>query len=267
MIIGAKDGAAPVKDPDGNFTVSVTPRPVSYLSGPPQEDLQVLKDRNGDNWTFSTGKAPDGTFNILQYSPYAQTDEGGAEFSVLFDNKKGDKPTNYDWVQIARPHNWFGNPSEDKIHVDAMFSNFPFYSNYTPDEFPDLKTPSPPFRDRSAIWNDEKNYPQQTIQNPAGGGKLPAGTLLMVDEPFRPGLPDFLKGKDYAEDVFDLLLVNFTWNGKLGDEAGGTVTILDGMRWGVRISPTPEPSSFLIASLALAIGLGYGWRVRGNRPT
>src|SRR4051812_45976608 len=72
MIIGAKDGAAAVTSPDGKFAVSVTPGPVAYLAGPSEADLKALKDEYGAKWTFNTAKAPEGTFNILQYSPFAQ---------------------------------------------------------------------------------------------------------------------------------------------------------------------------------------------------
>jgi hypothetical protein len=114
-----------------------------------------------------------------------------------------------------------------------------------------------------AIWNDEKNYPQQKLQNPAGGGEIPAGNLLMVAEPYLTY--NAIKRGDYAQDIFDLLLVTFTWNGKDGDQAGGTVTILDGMRWALKIAPVPEPSSILVAASSLML-IGAYLRVARRTP-
>jgi hypothetical protein len=131
-----------------------------------------------------------------------------------------------------------------------MYNNYPFYSDYDPDDISTGLTPTSFYSGSGAIWLDSANYPQQNLQNPAGGGKVPTGgNLLMVDEPYatypNPG--------QTSSDTFDLYLVNFTWNGKGGDAAGGTVTFLDGMQWGLYI---PEPSAVtLLCAGGLALVL------------
>src|SRR5262249_20131132 len=107
---------------------------------------------------------------------------------------------------------------------------------------PNLKTPTSFFG--PSIWLDTTNYPQQKIQNPAGGGKIPAGDLIFQDEPF---VTYNQVPKDGSSINFDLYLVTFTWNGQGGRDAGGTVTILDGMQWGVQINAVPEPSALALA--------------------
>ncbi len=248
IIDGAKEGTGPVRSPDGKFVVSVTPRPVTHLDTIAPADLQLLKTEY-PKWTFTTTAAGTGTFNVLQYDPFALTTLGGADFTVLYDDQVATARTDYDWVQIAHPQNWGSRDSKD--FVDSKFSNFPFYSNYIPSSLPTLMTPTSFFG--PGIWlNKDGKHPQQEIQNPAGGGDVPAGDLLFVDEPFcsyscvPPG--------GFSAIDFDLFLVTFTWNNMLGAGAAGTVTILDGMDWGVRIDPAPvsEPASRL---LLFALGL------------
>jgi len=65
--------------------------------------------------------------------------------------------------------------------------------------------------------------------------------LIFRDQPICPLSCSDKDGTAYA--FFDLFLVNFTWNGKVGCAAGGSVSIMDGMRWGVEITKAPAKPS------------------------
>lgn len=255
-IIGASAGTGPVTSPDGLVTVSVTPRPVVHLASIGAADF-VLLANTFPKWTFSgqpAGTVAPGTFNVLQYDPFALTTLGGANFSVIYNDGLTPPRTDLNWIQIAHPHNWgsFGN----KPNVDSKFSNYPFYSNLTPTTLPDAKTPTSSFG--SAIWT-QNGYPQQKIQNPAGGGKVPAGDLIFVDNPFCSY--SCIPPPDYAGDDFTLFLASFTWNGKGGANAGGTVSIYDGMEWGVLMTTSvPEPSTWVTSGLVVLGFVGFTWR-------
>ncbi|MGH7152856.1 MAG: hypothetical protein ACREF3_02920, partial [Acetobacteraceae bacterium] len=129
-----------------------------------------------------------------------------------------------------------------------------------------------------AIWLDGKNYPQQNIQNQAGGGKVPAGDLLLVDEPFCTYT--CLKDDMASSIVFDTFLTVFTapeFNKKGKMIKKGSVTIDDGFTWGVMIEavpckkdpvrdgdatchqPVPEPPTIALFLPALAM---IGWASR-----
>ena len=254
-ITGVTTGEGPATSPDKKFVVSLSPDRVKPQDGPTQDELTLLKSEY-PKWDFKTSSsAAPGTFNILEYTAFALNTLGGAEFSVLYDDGVDPARTDYDWIQIAHPHNWGSADSKDK--VDATFSNFPFYANYTPIRLADLMTPTSFFG--PSIWLDGKNYPQQKIQNPGGGGKVPKGDLLFEDEPFCSYTCTEKDGT--ASDVFDLFLVTFTWNGKGGDDAGGTVTLYDGIKWGVEITPVPGPSTGVLVGMTGLIGLGVlYWR-------
>jgi hypothetical protein len=230
--------------------------------------LNLLRGKFNDTteWLFSSaGSDAPGTFNVLQYDPWIAQNLGGANFNVLYDDSFTATQTNYDWVQIAHFHNWGSKGSGDA--VDAHFSNFPFYGTFTPDDLSKLKTSDfPSVIGSGDIWLNKKDYPVQKIQNPKGEGKVPAGDLLFTDQPYCSlGCAD-LDGKAYA--YFDLFLTTYTWNGKLGNKAGGTVSLMDGMRWGVEITkdPTtfddpgkiPEPATYAL----IGAGLVFIWIAR-----
>src|SRR5207245_1890827 len=100
-------------------------------------------------------------------------------FSVLYDDGIAAPRVDLSWVQIAHPHNW--GTFDSTPFVDNKSSNFPFYDSYTPISLPTGLTPTSFFG--PAIWLDSAHYPQQHIQNPAGGGKVPAGDVIFVDNP------------------------------------------------------------------------------------
>ncbi len=258
-IIGNAQAGPPATSPDGTCVTSVLP--VTYLPSISSPDLQLLQ-ATYKNWTFGVGTAPDGTFNILQNSPFAVNTLGGSDFSVLFNDNSGTPQTTYNWVQIARPHNW--GPFGSTPNVDSLYSNSPFYGSYTPQALPTLTTSGLSFYG-PAIWlNQDGNYPPEKIQNPAGGGVVPAGTLLLVDEPETP-YSSVQSPKDPSYDSFDTYLVSFTWNGKGGAAEGGTVTVLDGMNWGTQIVCTPavpEPATWTMLAVGFVAVLGYSGHAR-----
>ena len=134
---------------------------------------------------------------------------------------------------------------------------FPFY--YAPSKIGTLKISSFASAGQTgSIWEDKINYPDEAIQNPAGGGKVPAGDLLFNDQPACNLTCADADGKAYA--YFDLFLVQFTWNGQLDKQAAGTATLLDGIRWGVEITKDPQqpdnPGSIPEPSTYLLIGSG-----------
>ena len=237
---------------DRTIRVSVLPIPAKHLDSATVEELKLLGNTY-KNWTFNNAaQASTGTFNILQYDPFAGNTLGGAEFSVLYDDGIAQPRTDYDWIQIAYPHNW--GQFDSKTNIDSTFNNFPFYSNYTPISLPTLMSPSSFFG--PAIWLTSKDYPQQKIQNPAGGSKVPAGDLLFVDEPTCPY--SALKPNDYCADDFHLYLATFTWNQKGGAAAGGTVTLYDGINWGVRMdAAVPEPAALVLALVGALIAAAF----------
>jgi hypothetical protein len=234
----------------GKYTVSLKPTPVEHLTGPTDADLALLNaregrrpgrnKRNAGTWTFEKGQAAaPGTFEVLQYAAFIDGDVGGADFVVLYNDGLEAVRTKYNWVQIARPDDWgrFGSTTS----VDATFNNYPFYGELTPPNLPGLLTPNAPGNPRNpgSIFKDAVNFPQQKLQNPAGGGKIKAGDLLFNDEPFCSLSCSHKDG--HAEDIFDLFLAEFEWNNREANKAGGTVTLYDGIRWGVQITCDDDP--------------------------
>jgi PEP-CTERM motif len=268
-ISGAKDGNPPTSLTLDPYTVSLTPVPVQHIStGDPNMDALYTSDLKVMNDAFSnfksskgTADAP-GTFDILQYQPFiVGTDAGnvgGANFSVLYDDGVAQPDTSYEWVQIAHYHNWGTDGTGTKVDGPPK-TRFPFYYRLPP--LGNLKVSG--FNDlgvsTDSIWSDPTNYPDQKIQNPAGGGKIPkGGDLLFVDQPYC--LLTCADADNIAYAYFDLFLVKETWNGKAGADAGGTVTVLDGIRWGVEITKSPQtftnPGNIPEPSTSLLIGTG-----------
>jgi hypothetical protein len=244
-----------VHDP---YIVSLDPVPATHINTMGGAALDLLKN-SYQNWTFTnTGQQAPGTFDVLQYEPFALATFGGADFSVLYSDGKNDKPTNLDWIQIAYAHNW-GKPG-DETTVDSRVAGSPFYSDYTVANLPGEATPrstNPRYRGPD-IWKNTTDYPQQHIQNPAGGGKVPVGgNLLFVDEPKCPY--SCVPKNDFSSLVLDLYLVSFTSNGS----GGGTVNIYDGIEWGVEITckesgqcpavATPEPATHWCLGLGIVV--------------
>jgi hypothetical protein len=259
MITGVPQGNDPVDSPDKKFRVSLTPRPVTHLNAISADDFKLLT-KAYPNWTFTsdTGKdkpaqAP-GTFNVLQYTGFAIADRGGADFSALYDNGNPVARKDYDWVQIGHPTN-FGSKGSTPF-VDSLVAGSPFYDGLDPATLPRAQTATAYFG--PSVWlNKDGKYPQQSIQNPAGGGSVPTnGDLLLVDEPFVTY--NQVPQGQHSSLVLDAFLVTFTWNGKSGADSGGTVTLFDGMEYGVDVvgvpaggdgggaSPQPEPATFVL---------------------
>jgi hypothetical protein len=256
QIVGATAG-----DPDHVFRSPylVTLTPIDHLSGDPGHDLELLR-MGFRNWHFDVGTDAPGEFNVLQYSAFIAGDIGGADFTVLYDDKEAQAHTDYMWIQIARFHNWGRFSGDGAIDDNEGRTDFPFYANLNPSNLPNAVTPAPGRLRGPSIWNQgAPDYPRVHLQNPARAGKVPAGDLIFEDEPRCA-----LKCADIdgvASATFALYLVNFDWNGKNGAEAGGNITIRDGIRWGVTIT-TPEPSEFVplcgLAGLLLWVGRRRG---------
>lgn len=267
VIVGAKAGSDPALSPDKKYLASLVPRPVGALEKATDDELKLLA-KVFPKWTFAAAAAAaPGTFNILQYSAYAAATTAGANFSVLYDDAKAEARTDLSWIQVAYPTAWgaFGNDP----FVDSAFNNFPFYANYTPISLPNLLTPATFPAGTGSVWlNQGGKYPQQRIQNPTGGGDVPAGDLIFVDT---PSIPYSLLGPGGTSSIgFHLYLASFTWNGMGGADAGGAVTLYDGMGWGVRVATTPEPPGWAllgVGALALLAASRRGARAaRSLRP-
>lgn len=247
LLVGNVNGGAISRvSPDGKFTTVLSPIPVEKIDGPTTNELNLLKGLY-PKWGFIDGDAATGKFHVLQYDAFGLNQRGGADFTVLYNDEVATPRTDLSWVQIGYPKNW--GAADSIVFNDSSFSNFPFYANYTPVSFPNLSTPSSFFGD--AIWLDTTNYPQQKIQNPAGGGKIPVGDLFFVDEPWC--LYSCVIGEDTTSLVFSLFLVSFTWNQLGGSNAGGIVTLHDGIRWGVEIFNIPEPDTSSLSVVALLL--------------
>lgn len=232
LLIGDTEGTPDsALSPDKKFEVSLTTIPVSNLTGPTDAEQRLLTRNGYKNWNFRYGGPPGtGTFNVLQYGAFALNTLGGANFTVLYDDEVAAPRTNYNWVQFAYPTRW--GRFDSRPNVDSSppnNKNSPFYDSLTTQNLPTATTGRISFYVNSgAIWRDTSNYPTQNIQNPAGGGKVPAGDLLLVDQPvcsytcLMGGMPSMI--------TFDTYLVTF---------ARGTVTFLDGFSWGVQIACAP----------------------------
>lgn len=267
---GQVNGITPKKHPP--YTVSLDPNPVEHISssflrqfdshGTLTKDFSLLR-LPFQNWTFNLADDAPGDFHVVQYEAFALTTLGGADFVMTYNDGVAAERTDYDWLQIGHPHNWGSFGSQD--FADSEFGNFPFYGNYTPDDLGTLNAPSSYFG--PSVFLNVQNYPNRKIQNNPGGGLLPANDLLFVDEPYcsYTCVPD----GDFSSIWFELYLVSFTWNGKLGADAGGTINIHDGVKWGVKITKEagggggggpeklPEPGTF--------VALGSGLLVIGHR--
>lgn len=277
-IIGQTTGTPPCI-PGGLYTVCLTPPTVEHLSSSSNNvygDLSTLRNRYNDSteWQFAPG-GPDssGTFNVLQYSPFIADGEGGANFSVVYDDGVAAPADNYEWIQIAFFHNWGDVP--DGTAVDTKRNFTPFYGDFTPWLLPKITTDdlTPFITDSGAIWQQgSPDYPATKFQDPVAQGKVPGGDLLFVDQPVCPLSCADKDGTAYV--YFDLFLVNYTWNGQMGAKAGGQVDILDGLRWGVEISKapatfdnpgnTPEPASCATIGSGLIFFLGWYFRRRAQ---
>lgn len=62
---------------------------------------------------------------------------------------------------------------------------------------------------------------------------------MFIDEPFCPW--SCIPAGDFSSIDFHLYLASFTWNKKNGRRAAGTVTIHDGLKWGVRLDELSVP--------------------------
>lgn len=275
-LVGQVNGGVTEKlSPDGKFKVSLDPVPVKPDAAPLKAELKMLRGIYGD-YKFQAGAASGGTFNILQYDAFARPHRGGADFSVLYDDGVAAPRTDYDWIQIAYPTNWGSHDSEP--FVDSLVFASPFYSNYDPSRLATNRTPTDQIG--PAIWKDGTNYPQQNIQNPAGGGKVPAGDLLLADEPYCSYT--CLKDDIASSIIFDTFLTVFTapeFNKRGRLIKKGSVTIEDGFTWGVMIEavvcekaplrgdtschrPIPEPPALALLVPALVL---LGWVTRSGR--
>lgn len=264
VIENTKDfvGKAQAKSPDNKYRAQLDFKDVLPLAAPTADELLTLgkayNKPNGPKWTFSKGAAAPGKFRVLEHQAFATNDTFGANLSVVYDDGAAAARKDYSWIQLITGDNWSKNGKYTKN--DSRFSNTPFYSNYTPEDLPTLLTPLG-FRNTNAIWNNSTDYPEQRIQNPAGGGKAPAGDLLFVDEPLinDATFADFKSG--YGHISFHLYLVSFTWNDKAGNGAKGEITVHDGMSWGVTVVPAPTP----VAMLGLVAGPCLARRRRQGR--
>jgi hypothetical protein len=239
VLAGNIAGGAPVLSPDGMFKVSLEPASVTSDVFPFLSELMLAQDKYGALYDINRSQmAAPGTFNVLQYQPFALRAGGGADLTVLYDDGVAAPRTDYNWVQFAHTTNW----SDTKTTVDSLRSGSPFYGPLTPSHLPDALTGNISLKAQSpAIWNDATKYPSQHVQNPAGGPNNPAGDLFLVDEPYCSYT--CLKGDTASSIMLDAFIVTFTApkfgkNGKLTQK--GTVTINDGFDYGVKMEKVPQ---------------------------
>jgi hypothetical protein len=249
-LTGAVNGGTRVAiSPDRQHRAWLTALPVQHLASPNDDEMAWLRQAYG-TWTFARGAAATGSFNILQYAAFATSARGGADFAVLYEDGVAAARTDYNWVQIGYPTRW--GDKDSMPFIDSIFSNSPFYGDLSPIHLPTALTPTGPFFG-SSIWLSA-DYPQSHIQNPVAAGRLPAGDLILQDEPWCRWT--CLKGGESSSISFNTYLVSFTWNGRGGREMGGDVVLHDGFHWGVAI---PAPASLsLLAFGCLALGLARG---------
>jgi PEP-CTERM motif len=263
---------------DGNYKVSLTTVPVTQIKNP--NDFKKYLDNNNllnldpqgqfNKWKFKIGQEAKGDVNILQYDAFAAKTVGGANFTALYNDGDKTPRTDYNWIQIATTKNWGSFDSTTFIDNPSFLYNpnnpktspfpFPFYADYTPENLakPDFKISKEIFDgfasegNIGSIWLDDKNYPEQKIQNPAGGGKIPAGDLLFIDTPFCKYTCTNVNGqKDTSSIDFELFLVSFDLTNNNDSTKGGTITIHDGLKWGVKIdciNPQQQPKRLALGS-------------------
>lgn len=226
---------APVHDASTTTSVLWPPTRVRYR-GDKLKRFQRYLGTKFPRWAFHEGTVRKGTFTILQYEPFSAGGVRGTDITVLYDDGISTPWTQYSWIQLVFTTDHVTRKSSAK--VDNIYSNFPFYANYTPIGFKKGLFTNDYFQGPSIWWDKNGMYPTQSIQNPTGRdgatgvlvNKTLVGDLLFTDEPYR-------ESKHSASVDFYLLLVKFTWNGKDLAAAGGQVWICDGIHWGYRIRP------------------------------
>jgi hypothetical protein len=251
---GATAGTPALKN--GPYTVSLT-KPITALAAPTAPELTLMGTTFGApkaNWTFAAAPALPGSFDVLQYSNFALSTRGGANITVEYISG-AEKAPDLCWINIDTSSNWGKGRRANGVFSDSASPYYPFYGLITPENLPDLKTFPGRYVGDGSIWDDDTDYPEQNLQNPEGGGKVPAGDLLFLDEPSVPY--SYATLNKPASINFDTYLVSFTYNGMTGTNAGGTVTIYGGFSWGVQITNTPEPSVWIPFPLAAALLWAY----------
>lgn len=241
QLTGNIAGGPPVLSPDGMYKVSLDPASVTADGFPAPNELTLAQHgySNFYNINATLMQAP-GTFNVLQYQPFALNAGGGADLTVLYDDGVAAARTDYNWVQFAHTTNW--GSAGTGASVDSLVAASPFYGPLSPNHLPDALTGNIKLKVASpAIWNDSAKYPSQHVQNPAGGPNNPAGDLFLVDEPYCTY--SCVKDATASSIKLDAFIVTFTAptfgkHGKVTQK--GTVDIEDGFDYGVKIEKVPQ---------------------------
>jgi hypothetical protein len=210
----------------GNFITQLDPNPYTPLAAGATQAIRDLYQSDYPDFTYVAGAARTGTLTISQLDAFQDGNQGGLDIVASFAGESS--PHIYRWIQY--------------IETDSLS---PSFRGATTSPFTD-----PPPLDRD---DDLPFYETNAERTTEGVGYVTGGDFYE-----NPRFWDAPRVNDFRAPVtvrLNLFLTDM-------DSANNTVTIYDGVQYGLHITPVPEPEAW--AMMIAGLGL-VGWRLRRGR--
>lgn len=210
----------------GNFITQLDPDPYTHLAAGATQAIRDLYRSDYPNFNYIAGADRSGTLTISQLDAFQDGNQGGLDIVASFAGETS--PHIYRWIQY--------------IETDSLS---PPFRGATTSPFTD-----PPPLDRD---DDLPFYETNAERITEGVGYVTGGDFFE-----NPRFWDSPRVNDSRAPVtvrLNLFLTDM-------DIENNTVTIYDGVQYGLHITPIPEPETW--AMMIAGLGL-IGWRLRGGR--